>query len=124
MTVRRFRATRKPVDAVPIAEPQTPLVEPLPPARQPRGIRGFVAEGVILSTPIDPFMSLKGLAAYSGLSVRTLRDHLGDAVHPLPCFRVGGKILVRRSEFDAWIERFRHRANTVQRLVDEVLRGL
>jgi hypothetical protein len=25
----------------------------------------------------------------------------------LPCYRLPGKVLVRRSEFDAWLERYR-----------------
>ncbi len=56
----------------------------------------------------DPYLPLRALAAYSGISVRTLRGYLdGPPAEALPCFRVGGKILVRRSEFDAWIERYR-----------------
>ena len=55
----------------------------------------------------DRYLSLRALAAYSGLSVRTLRSYLIHAVDPLPHYRVGGKILVRRSEFDAWARRFR-----------------
>jgi hypothetical protein len=65
---------------------------------------------MILSTPLDPYMSLKGLAAYSGLSVRTLRAYLELPPHAaLPCYRLpgGGKLLVRRSAFDAWIEQYR-----------------
>ena len=60
------------------------------------------------TTEFDPFLPLRALAAYSGLSVRKLRNHLDDAGHPLPCYRVGGKILVRRSEFDAWMAAYRH----------------
>ena len=72
---------------------------------------------------LDPYLSLVGLAAYSGLSVRKLRTHLGDVAHPIPCYRVGGKILVRRSEFDAWIATYRQRGRVdVDRLVDEVVR--
>jgi excisionase family DNA binding protein len=71
-------------------------------------VRGIVAERVVVSTPLDPFLSLRALAAYSGLSVRTLRGYLELAPHEaLPCYRVGGKILVRRSAFDAWIEQYR-----------------
>jgi len=47
------------------------------------------------------------LAGYSGLSVRTLRTHLRRWLLPLPHYHVGGKILVRRSEFDQWIAQFR-----------------
>jgi hypothetical protein len=70
-------------------------------------VRGIFAEQVIVSTALDPFMSLKALAAYAGLSVRTLRHHLEDPGHPLPCYRIGGKILVRRGEYDAWAARYR-----------------
>ena len=73
-------------------------------------VRGVLAERVVVSTPLDPFLSLRALAAYSGLGARKLRDYLTDPLHPLPCYRVGGKILVRRSVFDAWLERHRIRA--------------
>ena len=73
-------------------------------------VRGVLAERVVVSTELDPFLSLRTLASYSGLSVRTLR---GFAELPpdqaLPCYRLPGKILIRRSEFDAWIERYRTR---------------
>ena len=93
---------------------------------QPVGlVRGVLAERVVISTPADPFLDLRALADYSSLSVRKLRDHLADPLHPLPSYRVGGKVLVRRSDFDAWIERFRHRANAdVNQLVKDVLREL
>jgi excisionase family DNA binding protein len=71
------------------------------------GVRGSVVEALTVSIPLDPFFSLRALAAYAGLSVRKLRDCLDDPLHPLPYYRVGGKILVRRSEFDAWISRYR-----------------
>ena len=88
-------------------------------------VRGVVAERIVVSTPLDPFLSLRALAAYSGLGARKLRDYLTDPVHPLPCYRVGGKILVRRSEFDAWIARYRQLGRPdVDRLVADALSGL
>ena len=88
-------------------------------------IRGVLAERVIVSTTLDPFLSLKALAAYSGLGVRTLRAYLTDITHPLPCYRVGGKILVRRSEFDTWIARHRQvGCGDIDRLVADALKGL
>ena len=72
-------------------------------------VRGVLAESVIVSTPLDPFLSLKALAEYSALSVRKLREYLDDPANPLPCYRVGGKIVVRRSEFDTWMQQYRAR---------------
>jgi hypothetical protein len=55
----------------------------------------------------DCYLSLRILAEYSSLSVRTLRSYLRRETAPLPHYQIEGKILVRRSEFDAWIARFR-----------------
>jgi hypothetical protein len=83
-----------------------------------------LVEHIIVSAPMDPFLPLKALAMYSGLSVRKLRQCLEDPAHPVPCYRVGGKILVRRSEFDAWMAAYRQRGRTdVTRIVKEVLSG-
>jgi excisionase family DNA binding protein len=84
-----------------------------------------VVETLTVGIPLDPFLSLRALATYCGLSVRKLRDYLDDPLHPLPHYRVGGKILVRRSEFDAWISRYRQvGALDVNQIVGEVLGGL
>jgi hypothetical protein len=53
----------------------------------------------------DPgYLSIRGLAAYSSLSVRTLRTYLGHRLRPLPHYRVG--------------------ASDIDRLVSETLKGL
>jgi len=84
-----------------------------------------LAERVVISTSLDPFLPLAALSEYSGLSVRKLRDHLSDPVHPLPHYRVGGKVLVRRSEFDAWLAAYRRVGQQdVRKIVDEVLSSL
>lgn len=87
--------------------------------------RGILAEHVIVSTTLDPFLTLKALASYSGIGVRKLREYLASAARPLPYYRVGGKILVRRSEFDAWMASHRkaHGAD-VAGIVNEVLQDL
>ncbi|MBI2218772.1 MAG: helix-turn-helix domain-containing protein [Candidatus Rokubacteria bacterium] len=88
-------------------------------------VRGVIAERVVVSTTLDPFLDLRALAAYSCISIRKLRDYLDDTTHPLPCYRVGGKILVRRSEFDAWIGAYRARGRPdVDAIVADVLRDL
>ncbi len=76
--------------------------------------------------PGDSYLSLRDLSTYSGISVRKLRAHLKDPTHPLPCFRVGGgKLLVRRSDFDAWMVRFRTIGDAdLDAMVHEVLRDV
>ena len=71
------------------------------------------------------YLSLRTLSAYSGLSVRTLRTYLSDPRRPLPYYRIGGKVLVRRSDYDAWASAFRV-ADTqgLGRVVDDVMEGL
>jgi hypothetical protein len=80
--------------------------------------RELMAEQVIIRTDLDPFLSLKALVGYSGLSMRKLRAYLKDPIRPLPHYRVGGKILVRRLEFDAWIATYRQGGDSdVERIV-------
>jgi len=74
----------------------------------------------------DAYFPLVELSKYAGLSVRTLRGYLTDRMRPLPHFRVGGKILVRRSDFDTWVSQFRVScaAVSIDNLVDDVLGAL
>ena len=73
----------------------------------------------------DAYLPLKALAAYGGLSVRTLRGYLSHPATPLPHYRVGGKILVKRSEFDSWIGAFRATAPVaLDAIVADALKGL
>lgn len=95
------------------------------PGRPAAQVRGVLADRVVVSTSLDPFLSLRALASYAGLSVRKLRDLLEDASHPLPAYQVGGKLLVRRSEFDSWMVAYRRRRRPeVDRIVSEVLGDL
>jgi hypothetical protein len=88
-------------------------------------VRGVVGREVILSTVLDPLLRLPALARYSSISVRKLREYLQAPSHPLPYFRVGGRVLVRVSEFDRWLTAYRGRANAeVGVIVDDVVRSL
>ena len=70
----------------------------------------------------DQYFDLSGLSVYSNLGVSTLRNHIRRG---LPSFKVGGKILVRKSEFDQWIEQFRlHKKRDISRIVDEAISRL
>jgi hypothetical protein len=56
--------------------------------------------------------------------VRTLRARLVDPIAPLPHYKIGGKIVVRRSDYDQWVARYRYVGlPEVNRLVDEVFSG-
>jgi hypothetical protein len=39
-------------------------------------VRGVLAERVVVSTTLDPYLPLTALATYAGLSVRKLREYL------------------------------------------------
>jgi hypothetical protein len=76
-----------------------------------------VVEHIALSRALDPYLTLKALAGYAGMSVRKLRDLIGEPFYPVPHYRVGGKILVRVSEFDVWIKQHRVTAADIDRMV-------
>ena len=70
----------------------------------------------------DKFLDLRELSRYSCLAVPTLRDYMREG---MPHFKLKGKILVKRSEFDGWLEFFRvNRNQELNELVDGVIRGL
>ena len=80
-----------------------------------------VAADVVAVTAWDPYLSLRALAAYSSLSERLLRSFLRAPEHPLPHYRVGGRVLIRRSEFDAWMDVYRQATDDADEIVARVL---
>ena len=73
----------------------------------------------------DVYLSLKELSQYAGFSVRRLRDFVSDPVAPLPCYRIGGKVLVKRSEYDDWAQRFRRvSSGALDVIVDDLLKDI
>jgi hypothetical protein len=67
-------------------------------------------------------LTLKQLVAYSALSERTIRDYINAPLRALPCYRIGVKVLVRRSEFDAWMLQHRQVGPAgLDRVVDSVI---
>ena len=76
---------------------------------------------------IEPkYLDLKTIAVYSSCSVRWLRARLVDRTHPLPHHRIEGKLLVKKEDFDQWIDAYRvcQQPQEVNRIVEEVLRDL
>ena len=51
------------------------------------------------------WLGLRQLRSYAPVSERTLRSWIHSPLDPLPAVRVKGKILVRKSVFDDWLER-------------------
>src|SRR5262245_56732704 len=72
-----------------------------------------VVDELTLTHPKDPYLSLKALATYSSLSVRTLRKFIKRSPPELalPCYRLEGKLLVRQSDFDRYLVKYRAQGN-------------
>jgi excisionase family DNA binding protein len=70
----------------------------------------------------DRYLSLSETIRYIGLSERTIRDRLSE----IPHFRIGKKLLFRKSELDTWLLKYRERSDEIDlgRLADEALKGL
>jgi excisionase family DNA binding protein len=66
----------------------------------------------------------ESLRKYACVSERTLREWIHRSVDPLPAVRVGYKILVRRSEFDRWLEAHQVKHIDVGCIVDELVAGV
>jgi hypothetical protein len=68
------------------------------------------------------YLSLRQLSAYASLSVKTLRSYLTDPTNPLPHFKMTGKILVKRTDFDAWMAHWRAKPpDDLDRLVNKLM---
>jgi excisionase family DNA binding protein len=69
----------------------------------------------------DRYMGKREAAAYTGLSTRTLESNLDE----IPHFRVGKKILFKKSELDRWMETHREGdSHSLDRIVDGAIESL
>lgn len=74
------------------------------------------------NNPVMEWLDLRGLTKYAAVSERTLRAWIHDPINPLPAFQVNGKILVKKRDFDSFIEQHPIRSHeSVGRIVDEIL---
>ena len=55
----------------------------------------------------ERYLALRDLSKHLQLSPRTLRGWVRDPQHPLPAYRVGGKLLFAWHEVERWLEQFR-----------------
>jgi excisionase family DNA binding protein len=79
---------------------------------------------MILEQQQPEWLDLKELTRYACVSDRTLREWIHRVVDALPAVRVGCKILVRRSEFDRWLEAHQVKHIDVGCIVDELIAGV
>jgi hypothetical protein len=70
---------------------------------------------------VEPeYLDLKTLSRYSCLSVRTLRVILSRPGGP-PHYRPGGKVLMKKSDWDTWLEQFKTAPVDLDALVADVM---
>jgi excisionase family DNA binding protein len=53
------------------------------------------------------WLGLRELTYYANISERTLRSWIYSPSDPLPATKVGGKVLVRKTDFDSYLQRHR-----------------
>jgi hypothetical protein len=69
------------------------------------------------------WLGFKDLSRYAALSEKTLRSWVYSPVDPLPAAKVCGKVLVRKSVFDAYLER--HKVKRLEEIdVDTIVRDV
>ncbi len=76
---------------------------------------------VLLYFDRDRYMDKRAAAEYTSLSVRNLESRLSE----IPHFKIGQKILFKKSELDRWLERFREGGTqNLDRIADEAIESL
>jgi excisionase family DNA binding protein len=63
----------------------------------------------------DGYMDLRRLCVYTSLSRNTLRRFMEDG--GLPYYTLAGKLLVKRSDFDTWMQQHRRQNTKIDDLV-------
>jgi excisionase family DNA binding protein len=67
------------------------------------------------------WLDLRSVQQYATISERTLRAWIHHLIEPLPAVRVGGKVLVRRSDFDNWLRKHSIKNADVSEIVEKIL---
>ena len=70
----------------------------------------------------DRYLTQEDACSYLSLSERTIRNHLPEIKH----YRVGAKLLFKRSDLDRWMERYQEASAELDldRIADQVLEGV
>ena len=83
-------------------------------------IPDYLIKSLLTLTLKVKYFDLRELSVYSSLKIPTLRYHIKSG--ELPCFKVKGKILVKRIEFDQWLEGHRfNKREDLNNIVDGVI---
>ena len=71
----------------------------------------------------DQYFDLRGLSAYSTLGVSTLREYIKGG--KLPAYKVKGKVLIRKNEFERWIEGHRmNQKKDIESIADDIIKSM
>jgi len=76
--------------------------------------------------PRREWLGLRELSNYADICERTLRSWIYSPVDPLPAVKVSGRVLVRKTDFDAYLERYRVRPVEkldIEAIVRDVFKG-
>ena len=69
------------------------------------------------------YLDLKKLSMYASLGVPTLRERLREG--KLPFYKLRGKILVRKTDFDEYMQSYRvDKREDLDQLVDDVITSM
>jgi excisionase family DNA binding protein len=83
-----------------------------------------MSTGAENSASSDRWLDLRRLREYAAISERTLRAWIHSPVDPLPAVRVGTKILVRKSDFDQWLEKHKVKPLELGAMVEEIVEAV
>jgi len=70
------------------------------------------------------WLDLRRLQEYATVSERTLRNWIRLEVNPLPAVQIRGKFLVRKSDFDRWLEQHAVRPVDLGGIVEEIVEAV
>jgi hypothetical protein len=72
---------------------------------------------------VREWLGLRELTEYANISERTIRSWIYSPTDPLPAAKVCGKVLVRRTDFDSFLQR--HRVKSLEEIdVDAIVRDV
>ena len=79
-------------------------------------------EEILAQLSQDRYLCLSETSEYINLSERTIREKLSE----IPHFRVGSKVLFKKSEVDEWMQQYREIAedSDISSIVDEVVESV